>query len=216
MAAPFRRAPSVVRVAPTVVRGWSVGCDGVRVGDSIRRRSGLVWRPFGSHPSRCIHRRRTSVRVRTRLRRDTWSSVLRGPLTDAWRLSDFEAGRYRDACAWSQRILPRELRGTAGIPGWRSLPRNSGRNGCPQPAKHRSTVVGVILRDLSHGRPQQSVSVPSGGSRISREPRPFGKPRLVRLRLRVAGNPDFTRRYAGRIKQAGTAWVTPAMGRAGA
>ncbi|MFO1462013.1 MAG: phospholipase C, phosphocholine-specific [Verrucomicrobiota bacterium] len=147
----------------------------------------------------------------------TWSyTVLPGDtLTDAWRLSDFEAGRYHVRVHGPNGFF-RELRGTARDPRLevRFLGTRDG-TGVLNLQNTGGTVVEVILRDLSYGRPQQSVSVPSGGS----GPIPVnldlsGSHGWYDFELQVAGNPDFTRRYAGRIETGRDSVSDPAMGRA--
>ncbi|MBL9176156.1 MAG: phospholipase C, phosphocholine-specific [Verrucomicrobiales bacterium] len=147
----------------------------------------------------------------------TWSyTVLAGDaLTDAWRLQDFEGGRYHLRVHGPNGFF-RELRGTARDPRLEiSLRGTREGTGVLSFRNTGAAALDITVRDLSYGRPPSTVTVPAGGT----EPGSV----IVDLspshgwydfQFQVAGSPDYTRRYAGRIETGRDSVSDPAMGRA--
>lgn len=146
----------------------------------------------------------------------TWSyTVLPGDtVSDSWRLPDFEDGRY-DLRVHGPNGFHREFRGTTRDPRL-EIRLRTGRDGTSAITFLNSGAAPaeIAIRDLSYGRPPQTVTVPAGGA----APIPVvldlsGSHGWYDFEFQVAGSPDFARRYAGRVETGRDSVSDPAMGR---
>lgn len=144
----------------------------------------------------------------------TWSyTVLPGEmLSDTWHLPDFEDGRYH-LRVHGPNGFHREFRGTARDPHLEIRLRTA-RDGTSAITFRNSGAAPaeITIRDLSYGRPPQTVAVPAGGT-VPVVLDLSGSHGWYDVEFQVAGSPDFARRYAGRIETGRDSVSDPAMGR---